>query len=238
MNIKSQKISFVLPCLNEEEGVKIVIPEIIKVANKYNIDNYEIIIADNDSTDKSVETANRLASEFNIANRLKTITEKRKGYGSAYMAGLNNANGEIFILADCDGSYDFNNINNFLQKIDEGYELVTGNRFSGKMEKAAMPFSNRYIGNPILSGLVRFLFNIKTKDIHSGMRCMTKDTFKKLDLKTTGMEFASEMIVNAGKKKIRYTEIDMNYRVRHGDSKLKKIRDGFRHLKFIFSQFI
>ncbi len=136
-------------------------------------------------------------------------------------------------MADSDGTYDFSNINKFIEKINEGYEMVIGNRFSGNMDKKAMPFMNRYVGNPILSGLVRIFFNIKIKDIHSGMRCMTSDAYKRLNLYTKGMEFASEMIVQAGKKKIKTTEIDMNYRVREGDSKLEKFRDGWRHLKFI-----
>jgi glycosyltransferase involved in cell wall biosynthesis len=237
MSNNSMKISFILPCLNEERGLQLVIPEIVFIAKKNNLD-YEIVLADNNSTDNSVETAKDLANNLNIASRLNIVIEKVQGYGSVYRTGFDNAKGDIFIMADSDGTYDFNNINNFLKKIDEGYDMVIGNRFSGKMEKKSMPFVNRYIGNPILSGLVRVIFGIKIKDIHSGMRCMKKDAYRKLNLKTNGMEFASEMIIKAAKNKIKITEVAINYRLRSGDSKLKKIRDGLRHLKFIFSNII
>ncbi len=232
MNSRTKKISFILPCLNEQAGLQIVIPEIIQVATRNNL-NYEIIIADNNSTDDSIKIAREIAQKFNASEKLIIITEKIKGYGSAYQAGFNNATGDIFIMADSDGTYDFSNVNKFLDKIDAGYEMVIGNRFSGEMEKKAMPFINRYLGNPILSGLVRILFNIKIKDIHSGMRCITRDAYFRLDLYTKGMEYASEMIIQAGKKHIKATEIDMNYRVRSGDSKLEKFTDGWRHLRFI-----
>jgi glycosyltransferase involved in cell wall biosynthesis len=237
MSTNSTKISFILPCLNEEKGLRLVIPEIVFIAGKNNL-NYEIVLADNNSTDDSINTAISLAKNLNIESRLNIVTEKIQGYGSVYRTGFNNAKGDIFIMADSDGTYDFNNINNFLKKIDEGYDMVIGNRFSGKMEKKSMPFVNRYIGNPILSGLVRVIFGIKIKDIHSGMRCIKRDTYHKLNLKTNGMEFASEMIIRAAKNKIKITEVDINYRLRSGNSKLKKIRDGLRHLKFIFSNIV
>ena len=117
MSTNSTKISFILPCLNEEKGLRLVIPEIVFIAGKNNL-NYEIVLADNNSTDDSINTAISLAKNLNIESRLNIVTEKIQGYGSVYRTGFNNAKGDIFIMADSDGTYDFNNINNFLKKID------------------------------------------------------------------------------------------------------------------------
>lgn len=228
----SQKISFILPCLNEQEGIKIVLTEIIEVSQKNNLD-FEIIISDNNSGDDSILIARQIIQELWYTDRLKIVIEKQKGYWVTYRTGFENASGDIFIMADSDGTYDFHSVPEFLSKINAGYEFVIWNRFSWHIEESAMPFLNRYIGNPILSGLVRILFHIKVKDIHSGMRCITKNAYHKLNLYTHGMEFASEMIIQAGKNNLKTTEIDIPYRVRIGTSKLERLQDGWRHLQFI-----
>ena len=136
-------------------------------------------------------------------------------------------------MADSDGSYDFTEIPNFIKELNAGYELVIGNRFKGKIEKGAMPFSHQHIGNPILSAVLRLFFKTKVHDSHCGMRAITKSTLEKLNLRTTGMEFASEMIIKAAKSRLKIKELPINYYKRKGFSKLKSFSDGWRHLRFM-----
>lgn len=229
---KETKISFVLPCLNEEKGLQIVVPEIVLMAKKNNL-NYEIVLADNNSHDGSVTTFKKLATDLGIIDKTKIVVENNQGYGAVYQAGFNISDGDIFIMADSDGTYDFNNTPAFLREITQGADLVIGNRFSGQMQKGSMPFLNKFLGNPVLSFLVRLFFKVKVHDVHSGMRSMTRIAYKKLNLYTKGMEFASEMIIQASKKNLKVTEININYRNREGHSKLKAFRDGWKHLRFI-----
>lgn len=229
---KEQKISIILPCLNEQKGLSVVVPEIVNICEKLKLD-YEIVLADNNSTDNSISVFKNLINKYSLKEKNQIVIEKNQGYGSVYQAGFNIAKGDILIMADSDGTYDFNQIPNFIKKIEEGYDLVIGNRFSGNMEKDSMPLLNKFLGNPVLSYLVRLFFKVKVKDVHSGMRAMKKETYKKLDLYTKGMEFASEMIIQASKKKAKICEIDIPYRNRHGHSKLKAFRDGWKHLRFI-----
>ena len=220
-------ISVILPCLNEEKAISICIGSINKVAMQHNLD-IEIIVVDNGSTDKTVDIVNSL----NYAN-IKLEHEKVKGYGSAYLHGLNIAKGKYIFMTDADNTYDFEDIPRFIKKMKEGNDLVVGNRFSGMMEKNSMSFSHRWIGNPILSSIVRLFFKIKIHDIHCGSRAITREAFSKLTLNTIGMEFASEMIIKASKAKLKIAEIPIKYKNRIGESKLETFSDGWRHLRFI-----
>lgn len=221
---KKPEISIILPCLNEEKAIGNCIDKIKEVTAKNSLDA-EIIVVDNGSTDAS----RKIASEKGA----KLIEEKEKGYGAAYLKGLETALGEYFFLADSDGTYDFIEIPRFIAELKKGYDLVIGDRFKGKMEKGAMPWPNRYIGNPILSGILRLFFKAKIHDAHCGMRAITRKALQKITLRTMGMEFASEMIVQAVKKKLKIKELPINYHKRAGDSKLEAIADGWRHMRFM-----
>ncbi|MDO8669462.1 MAG: glycosyltransferase family 2 protein [Candidatus Buchananbacteria bacterium] len=217
------KISVILPCQNEEEALAGCIKEIQKVFVQENIDG-EIIVSDS-SSDQSPEIAVSLGA--------KLIRHGQDGYGNACLEGLRAAEGDIIIIADADGSYDFNFIPDFIKSFTDSCDLVIGNRFAGKMGKKVMPFFNHYLGNPFLSLVLRLFFRAKVKDAHCGMRAISREAFNKLDLKTGGMEFASEMIIKAVKKKMKIGEIPINYRSRQGRSKLRPLNDGWRHLRLM-----
>ena len=224
-NSSPPEISVVLPCLNEEKSIEICIRKIKDVFEKEKL-NGEIIVVDNGSTDKTVE----IVKQF---DDVKLLFEPQKGYGSALRCGIENAKGQYIIMADADNTYDFYEIPKFLEKLKEGYDLVIGSRFKGKILKGAMSFSHRYIGNPILTGMLRLFFGGNISDAHCGLRAFTKDAYQKMALKTTGMEFASEMVIHALKKKLKITEIPITYYPRIGESKLSSFRDAWRHIRFM-----
>ena len=217
-------LSVVLPCLNEESGLKVCLPKIRTVLARLNIPA-EIIIVDNGSTDKSAA----IALEYGITLLREPVT----GYGAACMKGFASARGKYIFLADPDGSYDFEEIPNFLKPLAAGWDFVVGNRFQGRIEKDAMPWSHRHLGNPLLSSILRLLFKTRIHDVHCGMRAISKTAYERISLMTTGMEFASEMIVMAIKNNLRVTELPINYHKRQGTSKLRKISDAWRHLRFM-----
>lgn len=221
---KNPELSVILPCLNEEQGLGLCIDNIKKVIKNNNLDA-EIIVVDNGSTDNSC----RIAQELGV----KLVQEKERGYGSAYLKAFKEAFGKYLFLADSDGSYDFNEIPGFIEQLKNGYNFVIGNRFKGKIEKGAMSWSHQYIGNPILSAILRLFFKAKIHDTQCGMRAITKEAQEKLNLKTTGMEFASEMVIKAIKNKLRLKELPINYYKRKGESKLKSFADGWRNLRFM-----
>lgn len=216
-------ISVILPCRNEEKAIGLCLAQIKEVFLKNSIKG-EIIVSDS-STDKSPE----IVQEFGAT----LIKHNKEGYGAAYLEGFKEALGKYFFLADADGSYDFNELPKFIKYLEQGYDLVIGNRFAGQIEKGAMPPLNRYLGNPILSLIFHLFFRAKIKDIHCGMRALRKETVAKLNLRTTGMEFASEMIIKAIKKKLKIKELPINYYKRVGKTKLKPFADGWRHLRFM-----
>jgi len=223
------KISIILPCLNEEKAIASCLDEIKKTI-KDNSLKAEIIVVNNNSTDS---TASILSSYKKILPELVVVDEEKGGYGFAYLKGLATARGQYIFMADADGTYNFSQIPNFINKLEEGNDLVIGNRFSDKMEDDSMPWLHKYIGNPFLSSLVRLFFGVKIHDIHSGARAITHDALNKLTLYTGGMEFASEMIISATKKNLKIAEISIEYRKRIGESKLNSWADGWRHLRFI-----
>ena len=190
------EFSFVMPCLNEAETLKICINKATDSLKKNNISG-EVIIADNGSIDGSQDIARE--------NGAKVVDIKEKGYGNALKGGIYAAKGKYIIMGDSDDSYDFENIMPFVNKLREGYDLVMGNRFKGGIKKGAMPFLHRYLGNPVLSFIGRLFFKIKIRDFHCGLRGFSKEAAIKMDLRTTGMEFASEIVIKAALLKMKIT---------------------------------
>lgn len=223
---ESPLVSVVMPCLNEERTVAGCIREAFAGLAAGNLDG-EIIIADNGSTDDSVNIA--------IEEAARVVHVAEKGYGSALRGGFAAARGKYIVMGDADGSYDFGEIPRFVAKLEEGYDLVMGNRFAGGIEKGAMPWHHRYIGNPVLSGIGRLLYGGGCKDWHCGLRGFDRRNINALDLKSRGMELASEMIIRARGTKLNLTEIpttlspDGRDRAPH----LRSFRDGFRHLQIL-----
>ena len=228
MKSKTPEISIILPCLNEEKSIKKCIEEIKEVIDQNKLDA-ELIIVDNNSTDNSV----KIIKENIEGIDAKLISQEIRGYGATYIKGFDHAKGKYIFIADSDGSYDFKEIPKFINELKLGYDFVIGNRFNDKMGKKAMPALHKYIGNPLLSGILRLFYGAKVKDCHCGMRAIKKEALEKLNLQTTGMEFASEMIVKAGKEKLKIKELPITYSQRIGESKLRSWSDGWRHLRFM-----
>ncbi|MEM3500708.1 MAG: glycosyltransferase family 2 protein [Candidatus Woesearchaeota archaeon] len=215
------KYSFVLPCRNEELSVAECIRKIKKTAQGL---PYEIIVVDNASTDDSARIAKKEGA--------RVIKEPRIGYGSAVLKGINVARGEIIIMGDSDGTYDFSEFKRLVEKLSDS-DIVLGSRMRGSIKEGAMPFINRYIGNPMLRGTLNLFFRAHISDPQTGFRAFRKSTIKKLDLKTTGMEFASEMLINALTKGLKISEVPITYYPRRSSSKLRPLSDGWRHLRFL-----
>ena len=238
---KKIELSVVLPCLDEEKAIERCVDQIIQTINESGI-VAEIIIVDNDSKDKSVSIIKKLIEENNKSfnsTQVHLLYELIRGYGSAYQKGLSMAKGKYIFMADLDGTYDFTDIPRFLNLLKSGYDLVVGNRFaiSKRTEMnnklGSMPWHHKYIGNPLLSGIVRLFFGVKIKDIHCGVRAIKKESLRKINLTACGMEFASEMIIKATKANLHITELPVSYNERFGSSKLNSFQDGWRHLRFI-----
>lgn len=221
-----KELSIVMPCLNEAETLEICIKKAQRFFNESKI-NGEILIADNGSTDGSQKIA--------LANGATVINIPIKGYGSALKGGIENASGKYIIMGDADDSYDFSSLDLFLIKLREGNDLVIGNRFKGGIQKNAMPFLHKYLGNPVLSFLGRIFFKSNIRDFHCGLRGFSKEAFNKMELNTSGMEFASEMIVKSHLLKLKITEVP-TILYKDGRSRkphLKTWSDGWRHLRFL-----
>ena len=225
---RSVAVSAVIPCLNEEETLAICIQKAFRGFQDLGVEG-EVVVADNGSTDRSVEIARELGA--------RVVHERRKGYGSALLRGISESKGEIIVMADADDSYDWSAIGSFVRKIREGYDLVMGNRFKGGIQPGAMPPLHRYLGNPVLSMVARVAFRSGIGDFHCGMRAFTREAFERMHLRTTGMEFATEMLANAAHQHLRIAEIPV---VLHRDKRsrpphLRSFRDGWRHLRFILT---
>lgn len=220
------ELTILMPCLNEEETLGICIKRALAFLHRHNI-NGEVLVADNASTDKSVKIAKICGA--------RVISVTKKGYGAALIAGCNAAYGKYVIMGDSDDSYDFMQIMPILEKLRAGYELVMGNRFKGKIEKNAMPFTHRYIGNPMLSFIGRKLYSCETGDFHCGLRGYDTLAMRKLNLETPGMEYASEMVVKSVLGGLKITEVPVTLR-KDGRSRAPHLHtwsDGWRHLKFL-----
>ena len=220
------ELTILMPCLNEAETLAVCIRKAKKFLLENNIDG-EVLISDNGSTDGSINIAK--------AEGVRVIHAPLRGYGGALATGCQEARGKYVIMGDADDSYDFSNLMPFLEKLREGYDLVMGNRFTGGIEDGAMPWSHRYIGNPILSFIGRIFFHSKIKDFHCGLRGYNRESMITLDLQTTGMEYASEMVVKSELNGLRITEVPTTLK-KDGRSRpphLRSFRDGWRHLKFL-----
>lgn len=220
------RVSAVMPCLNEARTLPICIEKAQRCMREFGIDG-EVVVADNGSTDGSADLAGPLGA--------RVVHESRRGYGAALQAGIAAARGEIIVMADCDDSYDWGEIGRFVQKIDEGYDLVIGNRFRGGIDKGAMPLLHRYLGNPLLSFISRVVFRAPISDFHCGMRAFSREAYERMNLTTTGMEFATEMVASGAHNGLQIAEIPIRL---HPDKRgrpphLRSFRDGWRHLRFI-----
>lgn len=217
-------LSIILPCRNEESSIKDCVLKIKEVFRKNNI-NGEIIVSDS-STDRSPEIVRKLG--------VILIKHNKKGYGIACREGIQRATGGYIFIADPDCSYDFREIPRFLEFLQKDYDFVIGNRLTGRIEKGAMSWSHRYIGNPILSYTLKLLFNAKVGDAHCGMRAIKKDAYEKMKINSMGWEFAQEMVIKAKINNLRIKELSINYYRRKGRSKLHSLSDGLQQILFTF----
>jgi len=220
------ELTILMPCLNEAETLAICIRKAKKFLSENNIDG-EVLISDNGSTDGSQDIAK--------AEGARVVSTDIKGYGSALINGTKNAYGKYVIMGDADDSYDFLHLMPFVEKLREGYDLVMGDRFAGGIEEGAMPWSHKYIGNPVLSFIGRLFYKSKIRDFHCGLRGYNRESMLNLHLQTTGMEYASEMVVKSELNGLKIAEVPTTLS-KDGRSRpphLRSFRDGWRHLKFL-----
>lgn len=211
---ETPELSVAMPCLDEKALLGIARCGL----------SGEVIVADNGSTDRSIAIA--------LAAGARVVRQPQRGYGHAYQAGFAAARGRYLIMGDSDDTYDFAAIVPFVTLLRSGsYDYVLGSRFKGTILADVMPWHHRYIGNPLLTGLLNRLFGLDSSDAHSGMRAFTREAYARMQLRSPGMEFASEIVVNAAKARLRITEVPITYYPRAGESKLRSFRDGWRHLR-------
>jgi glycosyltransferase involved in cell wall biosynthesis len=220
------ELSVVMPCLNEAETLATCIRKAQRSLDDLGI-NGEVVVADNGSTDGSQSIAAELGA--------RVVPVEAKGYGSALRGGIAAARGKYVVMGDADDSYDFANLEPFVTKLRDGYELVMGNRFKGGIEADAMPFLHKYLGNPVLTATGRLFFRSPCSDFHCGLRAFRKSSIESLNLRTTGMEFASEMVVKATLHNLKIAEVPTKLSPdgRSRKPHLRSWRDGWRHLRFM-----
>jgi hypothetical protein len=218
------EVSVVIPCLNEADGIAGVVTEALAALEDAGIHG-EVLVVDNGSDDASATLARKAGATV--------IEELRRGYGSAYLAGLAAAQGRYIVMADADGTYPLDRIGDFVDRLRRGADMVIGSRFKGTIERGAMPWPNRFIGNPLLTGMLNVLFRSRVSDAHCGLRALRRDAIPTLKLSALGMEFASEMVIKAGKQRLQIDEVPISYRVRVGESKLSRFGDAWRHIRFM-----
>ena len=216
-------VSVVIPCLNEAETIEECVVRARGALSDNGIPG-EVIVADNGSSDGSAELA--------AAAGARVIHQPERGYGSAYLAGFGAARGKYIVMADADLTYDFAEIPRFVAGLDDGADMVIGNRMAN-IQPGAMPWLHRYIGNPILTGILNLFFRTGVSDAHCGMRGIRRDVLPRLDLRSPGMEFASEMVIRASKERLDIRQFPIEYHPRVGESKLSTWSDGWRHLRFL-----
>jgi len=217
------EVSVVIPCLNEAGNIEECVRRSRAALDEAGIVG-EVIVADNDSEDGSAELAAGAGA--------RVVHERRRGYGSAYLAGFGAARGEYVVMLDADMTYPFQDIPRFVAELRDGAQLVMGDRMDN-IQPGAMHWMHRYVGNPLLSGTLNLFFRTGVRDAHCGMRGLRRDILPLLDLRATGMEFASEMVIRASKEKLDIREFPIEYHPRGGESKLSRFRDGWRHLRFL-----
>ncbi|MBV9580249.1 MAG: glycosyltransferase family 2 protein [Chloroflexi bacterium] len=218
------EVSIVLPCLNEAPSVGECVTGSLEQLACAGISG-EVVVCDNGSQDGSEFQATRAGA--------RVVHETKRGYGSALRSGIRAAQGEYIVMLDADGSYDLAAIAPMVAALRAGADLVMGNRFQGHLAPGAMPWLHRHVGSPLLSWLLNLFFGTSVGDVHCGMRAFTRDAYHRMALKTTGMEFASEMVARAARIKLEIAEVPVDYHPRTGESKLRRYRDGWRHLRFL-----
>jgi glycosyltransferase involved in cell wall biosynthesis len=218
------QISVVIPCLDEAAAVGGVVDQAWEGIERSGRSG-EVIVVDNGSTDGSAEIA--------AARGATVLFEPRRGYGRAYLSGIAHARGDYLVMADADGTYPVDELVAFVDALESGADLVLGSRFKGRIHEGAMPWSHRWIGNPILTGLLNRLFGIRVSDAHCGMRALRRTALSVLDLHSPGMEFASEMVFKAFRRKLAVSELPIDYFARTGESKLSRFGDAWRHVRFM-----
>jgi len=222
----SIEVSVVIPCLNEANSLGFCVEKALSAFQSAGLRG-EVVVSDNGSTDGSIELAEKLGA--------RVIRAEQKGYGAALQAGIRASRGQFIVMGDADDSYDFTEVPRFVEAWRKGYDVVMGNRFKGEIKPGAMPWHHKYIGNPVLSATLNVLFHANIGDSHCGMRGFTRAVFDKMDLRSTGMEFASEFVIKATQLGVKMTEIpitlwkDKRGRPQH----LRSFRDGWRHLRFM-----
>jgi glycosyltransferase involved in cell wall biosynthesis len=222
-------LSVVMPCLDEQDSIGWCVRRAWRGIERAGLRG-EVVVCDNGSVDRSVELARGAGA--------RVVHEGRRGYGRAYLTGIEASVGRIVVIGDSDYSYDFFELHRLIGPLFEGYDYVLGSRFEGTILPGAMPFLNRYLGNPVLTGLLNRLFGLQTSDAHSGMRAFTRDAFERMGLGCEGMEFASEIVIAAARARLRVTEVPITYHPRLGHSKLRRWRDGTRHVRFMLAEAI
>lgn len=229
--IEKPDVSIVMPCLNERESLPQCIANafdaLARIRSELGLSG-EIVIADNGSTDGSQILARELGA--------RVVSVRVRGYGAALIGGGRSAEGCYILMGDCDGSYDFTEGVAMIAKLQQGFDLCMGNRFRGGIVPGAMPWKNRYIGNPALTGILNIFFRTGMGDAHCGLRAIRKDSFERLNLSGTGMEFASEMVIKAALLKLDMVEVPatLSHDLRERTPHLRPWRDGWRHLRYIF----
>lgn len=220
------ELTILMPCLNEAETLATCVKKAQHFLSRNGIDG-EVLVADNGSSDGSIEIATTLGA--------RVVPVKERGYGAALQGGIRAARSRYVIMGDADDSYDFTRLEGFVEKLREGFELVMGNRFRGGILPGAMPPLHRYLGNPVLTGIGRLFFKSPSGDFHCGLRGFSKEAIERLDLQTTGMEFASEMVVKATLHRLKIAEVPTTLSPdgRSRPPHLRSWRDGWRHLRFL-----
>jgi glycosyltransferase involved in cell wall biosynthesis len=219
-------VSVVIPCLNEEAAVGAVVEDALEALASMGATG-EVIVVDNASDDRSSDVA--------TAAGARVVYEPRRGYGSAYLAGLAAARGRWVVLTDADRTYDLSAVPALVERLENGADLVLGTRLKGEIQPGAMPWSHRWIGNPILTTMLNVFFRAGVSDAHCGLRAIRRSALERLGLVSTGMEFASEMVIRAAKQDLRIEEVPITYRPRLGESKLNSFRDAWRHVRFMLA---
>ena len=223
----SIEVSVVIPCLNEEATIGVCVTKAVAAISKMGVTG-EVLVVDNGSTDRSASRAAEAGA--------RVVSEGRKGYGQAYLTGFAQARGRFLVMGDADDTYDFSELPGFLAPLRDGADLVMGSRLRGRIEPGAMPWHHRWVGVPALTWVLNILFGASISDAHCGMRSVTAQAVASLGLRTTGMEFASEMIIKAARRGLRIVEIPITLHKggRPGRPHLRSFRDGWRHLKMMF----
>ncbi|MCH8948882.1 MAG: glycosyltransferase [Chloroflexi bacterium] len=217
------EVSIVLPCLNEEEAVAACVKDGLAWFERSGVRG-EVIVVDNGSTDRSREEAERAGA--------RVIEERRRGYGAAHLRGFAEARGEIIVMADADATYDLRNLDALVDPVRNGYDMTVGNRM-GAIAPGAMTWSHRVIGTPAISFMLKIFTGSSIGDSQCGLRAFSRDAYERMELRSSGMELASEMILKAFRRNMKVAETPITYAVRQGETKLNTFRDGWRHLRYL-----